>query len=434
MDKLILPKKPGVYLFRDKTGAVIYVGKAINLNSRVRQYFQDGNLHSRGWKLPSLVPLISKIDYIICASERDALITEDRLIKKYWPFFNSMGKDDKNYSYLKITNEDFPRVVFTRKVVKDGATYIGPYPHLSNVKSMLRFLWKSGYAPVRPCKWNFSRTKPLAELKIKSCVYYHTKQCPAPCAGRISYEDYNKILERIIMFTEGKYGHLKEEITRMMNTASKNLNYEDAANYRNFLYGIEHMEERVVVGEYKEEDINKSIETSAKLDRLARVLGMSTPPVHIEAFDNSHLSGRDAVGCMVCFVDGKKHTKHYRRFKIQSALPDGGADDYLMMNEIVYRRLRQIKKNPSDKPDLMLIDGGKGQLAAAEAAAARAEVKINFISLAEREEEIFVPGRSESIRLERSDPALKLLMEIRDEVHRFAITYHKLLRSKSLLK
>lgn len=435
MDKLILPKKPGVYIFRSNLGTVLYVGKAININARVRQYFQDGNLHSRGWKLPSLVPLISKIDYIICASERDALITEDRLIKKYQPFFNSMGKDDKAASYLKITAEDYPRIVFTRRIMRDGATYIGPYPYSGGIKSMLRFLWKSGYAPLRPCKWNFSRAKPLDQHKINTCIYYHTRQCPAPCAGRISFEDYKAIVRRVVLFTEGNYDELRRIITRLMKQSADNLRYEDAANFRNFLSGIDHMEERVVVGEYKDEKIMREIQATEKIDALARALGLDKPPLHIEAFDNSHLSGRDAVGCMVCFVNGKKHTRHYRRFKIKSANPAAGGDDYLMMEEIVCRRLKALaKEDKGEWPDLMLIDGGKGQLAAAEAAAARAGVKMKFIALAERDEEIYLPGRADSIKLDKASPALQYLMQIRDEVHRFALAYHTHLRSKSMYK
>ena len=173
----ILPNKPGVYIMRDRVGTIIYVGKAKNLSDRVKQYFQESNLYSRGWKLPSLLPLIAKIDYVTCASERDALVLEEKLIKQYQPFFNSMGKDGKSYPYLKLTmGEDYPRLHITRRVVKGKDLYYGPYPKSSIVKSLMRFLWKSKYAPLRPCKWSFSREKELAAQKINTCIYSHTGQ------------------------------------------------------------------------------------------------------------------------------------------------------------------------------------------------------------------------------------------------------------------
>lgn len=434
MDKLLLPRKPGVYIMRSKTGEVLYIGKAKNIAVRVQQYFRESSIDSRGWLLPNLLPLISKIDYIVAASERDALVLESKLIKKYQPFFNSAGKDDKSYPYIKITNEDFPRAVLVRKKLKDGADYIGPYPNSGEVKSLLRFLWKTKYAPTRPCKHSFSLARPLARHKINICVYYHTGQCPAPCAGKISKQDYAEIVGRVKMFALGSFEDLKKDITHKMKDSSKNMEYESAAVYRNFLNGLEHMQERIVVGQYKEEKIAAAIKNSEKATRLAEVLALPKPPLHIEAFDNSHLFGKHAVGCMVCFINGKKHTAHYRRFRIQTPQALTGGDDFAMMEEIIYRRLRALKKTPQDKPDLMLVDGGKGQLQAALGASARAGVKMTFAALAEREEEIFIPGQKDSIRLKLGDPALNLLVEIRNEVHRFALAYHTLLRSKNLLK
>ncbi|WP_428897306.1 excinuclease ABC subunit C [Parelusimicrobium proximum] len=430
---ILLPHKPGVYIMRSRSGEVLYVGKAKDIKNRVSQYFLESNLYSRGWKLPSLLPLISKIDYIIAASERDALVLESRLIKKYQPFFNSDGKDDKSYPYIKITSEDFPRAFTTRKITRDGSTYIGPYPQSTVIKTLIRFLWRSKYAPLRPCKWKFDREHPLAQRKINSCIYYHTGQCPAPCAGKISYEDYRKIVNRFELFTQGDYKELIKKFTAAMNDEAAAMHYEEAAKYRDFIAGLEHMLERIVVAEYKDDKLQTEIENADKTKELAKVLGMKKLPLHIEAFDNSHLQGRNAVGCMVCFINGKKHPRHYRRFKIKSENPLTGGDDFMMMREIVYRRLKALKKEPKEMPDLMLIDGGKGQLSMAQEAARQAGVKMQFISLAEREEEIIVPGMADSIKLERNNPALRLLIEIRDEVHRFAVTYHRLLRDKELL-
>ena len=430
----ILPNKPGVYIMRAQDGAIIYVGKAKNLSDRVKQYFQESNLYSRGWKLPSLLPLIAKIDYVTTASERDALVLEEKLIKEYQPFFNSLGKDGKSYPYLKITmSEDYPRLQLTRRVVRGKDLYFGPYPKSSIVKGLMRFLWKSKYAPLRPCKWSFSREKPLDPRKINTCIYYHTGQCPAPCTGKISYEDYRAIAERLADFLDGHVGNITERITDLMHRHSEKLEYEQAAVYRNFLHALDHMRERVIVGRFKDDKITTAMQNTDKLKRLAQVIGMRRLPAHIEAFDNSHLFGREAVGCMVCYINGEKNHEHYRRFKIRSKLPEKGGSDFAMMEESVYRRLRQLKRDPSQMPDLILLDGGKSQISAAMNAFDRAGLYIPFISLAETHEGIYLPGAAESIKLPVGDPALNLLMEIRDEVHRFAITYHRTLRNKAEL-
>ena len=428
----LLPKKPGVYIMRSREGTVIYVGKAKNLSDRVKQYFQDSNLYSRGWKLPSLLPLIWKIDYVTTASERDALVLEEKLIKKYQPFFNSLGKDDKRYPFLKLSmSEDFPRLSVVRKRTPGKDLYFGPYPKSSMVRSLMRFLWKSKYAPLRPCKWNFSRQKPLEERKINSCLYFHTGLCPAPCAGKMSYEDYRQIAQRMALFLEGDFKEISQKITAQMKQCSDAMQYEKAAVYRNFLHALDHMRERVIVSQYQDEKITQAIANSDKLKRLAHIVGLTRLPAHIEAFDNSHLFGREAVGCMVCYINGEKNHEHYRRFKIRSPLPTTGGSDFTMMQESVYRRLRQIKRDPTQKPDLFLLDGGKAQITAALNACEKAGLYIPMISLAETHEGIYVPGEENSIKLPLGDPALSLLMEIRDEVHRFAVTCHRKLRDKA---
>lgn len=431
----ILPKQPGVYIMRDRSGTIIYIGKAKNLSDRVKQYFQESNLYSRGWKLPSLLPLIAKIDYVTCASERDALVLEEKLIKQYQPFFNSMGKDGKSYPYLKLTmGEDYPRLFITRRVVKGKDLYFGPYPKSYIVKSLMRFLWKSKYAPLRPCKWSFSRQRPLAPLKINTCIYYHTGQCPAPCAGKISYEDYRQNAQRMADFLDGNFELVAGQITSLMQSCSANMEYEQAAVYRNFLHALSHMKERVLVGKFDEEKITTAMQNTDKLKRLAEVIGLKKLPAHIEAFDNSHLFGREAVGCMVCYINGEKNHEHYRRFKIRSKLPEKGGSDFTMMQESVTRRLRQIKRDPAQAPDLILLDGGKSQITAALNAFEQVGMFIPFIALAETHEGIYLPGAAESIKLPIGDPALNLLMEIRDEVHRFAITYHRKLRDKGVFE
>ena len=431
----LLPQKPGVYIMRDKAGIVLYIGKAVNIRARVAQYFQEGRGDGR-WQIPALVPLIHKIDFVVAASERDALIVEDKLIKQYQPFFNSMLKDAKTYPYIRLSvQEDYPRLTMTRRVQKDGACCYGPYPHQFAIKNMLQMLWKNKYLPLRPCKWAFSRAKPLSQKRINGCIYYHLKQCPAPCAGRISYKDYRAIANRAKMFFDGDYKKFAADTAAAMNAASKAMDYESAAKHRDFLAALEHMKERVVIGEYKGAKLQNKIAAADKLKALSGLLGSQKIIRHIEAFDNSHLYGKHPVGAMVCFMDGDKYKAHYRRFKIKTALPQKGADDFAMMKEIVTRRLAQTANLPKEnRPDLFLIDGGKPQLTAALQAVQASGQDIKVIALAERGEEIFVPGAKKSIKLDKSHPALRLLMEIRDEAHRFAVNYNRLLRGKSLLK
>jgi len=434
MDISSLPQVPGVYLMRAADSKIIYVGKAKNLAKRVAQYFQTSRAGSQsGWKIPNLVALIRRIDYIPCESERDALVLERQLIHKHQPFFNSMWKDDKSYPYVKITLEDFPRMLMTRRKMSDGARYFGPYPEAFALRQLLHHLWRTRALPLRPCKWTFSETKPLPEKTINSCVYYNTHQCPAPCAGDISPQDYRAIARRAEKFFAGGFAALKKEMEKLMRRASDKMEYEDAAAYRNFIRTMEHMAQRVAVSRYKDDELSTALAKAAAAARLRQVLGLAKDPLHIESFDTSNLFGRHAVGSMVCFVNGKSNKRHYRRFKIKSALPLTGGDDFLMIKEIVGRRLRALARE-EHRPDLFLIDGGQGQLAAAMQAASEQKMHIPMASLAKREEEIFVPGRRESIRLEKSDAALRLLMEIRDETHRFGIKYHRFLRDRELLE
>ena len=295
----------------------------------------------------------------------------------------------------------------------------------------MRFFFIFCYAKLRPCKWKFSRTKKLPDLKINTCIYYHTGQCPAPCAGKISYEDYRKNAQRMADFLDGNFKDLAQTLSALMKKSSDALEYEQAATYRNFLHALDHMKERVLIGRFKDDYITTAMENTDKLKRLAQVIGLKKLPAHIEAFDNSHLFGREAVGCMVCYINGEKNHEHYRRFKIKTPMPKKGGSDFAMMEESVYRRLRQLKRDPSQMPDLILLDGGKSQIHAALNAYERADMFIPFIALAETHEGIYLPGASESIKLPIGDPALNLLMEIRDEVHRFAITYHRKLRDKA---
>jgi excinuclease ABC subunit C len=429
VDRRHLPHKTGVYVMRDAGGAILYIGKALDLAKRVSQYF---NPNKEDAKIQALVPLIRRIDYVLCDSEREALLLERRLIHEHQPFFNSMWKDGKTYPYLKVSlGEDFPRVFTTRKKSRDGGAYFGPFPKVGPIKSLLRYLWSKKVFPLRPCRWEFSEAKPLDPRKIKACLYYHTKECPAPCAGRVSKGDYRRIAERAVLFFKGRYKDLADEFEREMKAASAAQEYERAAELRDGRIAVSLMSERVRVRAVEAEDLGGKVEATRGVTALQKALGLPAPPAHIECFDISHFQGRQTVASMTCFIGGRPNRDHYRKFKIRDT---AGIDDFKSMHEAVYRRYRRLVAEKERLPDLVLIDGGKGQLGAAHAALADLKLKIPLASLAKRIEEVFVPGRAEAILLAPADPALRLLQQLRDEAHRFGVAYHRLLRDKKLFE
>lgn len=452
VDISFLPHSPGVYLMRDSSGKIIYIGKAKNLSKRVSGYFKNGEKSERPWKIPNLVALIRRIDYLPCVSERDALVMEQKLIQRHQPFFNQLWKDDKSYPYLKLTlKDDFPRLFLTRKKAGDGSPpsrnigkrqsfadaegslYFGPYPKVTQVTSILRYLRRTGFLRLRECRWDFSVRQ---KIPYRSCLYYHTGQCPAPCAGKISKRDYRALVKRIVLFLNGRFEKLRKDFARGMEISSRRMNYEKAAVYRDYLKALDHISQRIQIHKLEPCDVEKTIKRlnsfRRSLARLKNVLALKRTPVHIEAFDISNISGKNPVGSMVCFMSGEKFHGHYRRFKIKTAPPAGGGDDFAMIKEIVSRRLAALKNQ--SLPDLLLIDGGKGQLSSAEAAATELGIKLPIAALAKKNEEIFCRWMSRPVKLQPDDPALQLLQRIRDEAHRFAILYHRQLRTKQLLE
>lgn len=432
MDLSHLPDGPGVYLMRDAAAAVLYIGKAKDLRKRVGQYFQKNPSDTRG-KIPNLVALIRSIDYIASASEREALLTERQLIYNLQPFFNEMWKDAKTYPYLELTREDFPRLLFTRRKTRDGGQYFGPYPKVETLKKLAGYLWRIKFIRLRRCSWDFSVERPLDERKIKACLYFHTGQCPAPCAGRISKADYGALVTRVADFFKGDFKKLEAAFRLKMARAAKKLAYEEAGQYRDFLAAFEHMQERVRISRLPDDFMETSVRRTGAVTELKKALGLSKPPVHIEAFDTSSLFGRQAVGSSVCFINGEKNTAHYRKYRINFKNTPEGGNDFAMMEEIVGRRLAQLKKKNETPPDLLLIDGGPGQLAAAMKALRAAGMKIPVIGLAKRIEEVFMPARALPLLLDRAHPGLRLLQALRDEAHRFGVTYHRLLRGRAEL-
>jgi excinuclease ABC subunit C len=421
-----IPKLPSVYIMRDGIGNIIYIGKAKSLKDRLSSYF-NANTNS---KAAAIIAAMRKIDYILCTSEREALIVERELIKKIKPYFNSMWKDDKSYPYIKFSvGEDFPSLTFTRKKIDDGSLYFGPYPQLSYIKKLVRWIVK--FFKIRPCKLNFTQFELPEEKNVKSCIYYHTDMCYAPCMGNITPKDYKNKIKDAELFLNGKFKKLEDEWQMRMFNLSDNMRYEEAKEIRDRLYAIENMAERVMISEISQDEINESVQRADSINELKSVLGLKNSPAVIEGFDNSNLQGTNAVASMVRFHNGIADKKNYRRFKIKTV---EGADDFATMHEVVFRRYSSLIRKNEKFPDLILIDGGKGQLGAAVSALEELQVNIPIVSLAKKNEEIFLPTKDKALVLRKHSEALKLLQSVRDESHRFALNYHRKLREKSLYK
>lgn len=529
----VLPEKPGVYLMHDASGKVIYVGKAVVLKNRVRSYFR--NLASHTPKVKAMVAKIAEIETIVTSSEVEALILECNLIKKYRPRYNISLKDDKTYPYLKVTmQEDFPRLYVTRRQLRDGARYYGPYADAGAMHATVKLL--RSMFPLRTCR-KMNPDRP--------CLNYHIKRCLAPCAGYISKADYHKMIKSVCMVLDGRTTELERDLKQQMQEAADNYAFEEAARLRDQLQAVARLNEaqkavtnnggdmdifglgqdmtglcvqlffvrkgkligrdnffmpdggdtpqevmtafvkqyyneatfipkEVVLPYLPEEDEKQLIETwladkaqrrvelllpqrgvkkdllklanenAVKLlnerlrkgslslkndmqaaEELQQALGLEHPLERMDCFDISHTQGSETVASMVVFRNGTSSKKDYRRYKIVSA--EGKPDDFKSMQEVVYRRYRDYE----DLPSLVVIDGGKGQLSSAlEVIRGLGLDDLPVVGLAKREEEIFKPQQSESIMLDRDGAALHLIQRIRDEAHRFAITYHRKLRGK----
>jgi excinuclease ABC subunit C len=425
-----LPHKPGVYLMRDAAGNILYIGKALDLRKRVAHYFRPAGLDH---KIQALMAGVRHVDYIAAESERESLLIEQRLIRRHRPLFNTMWRDDKSYPYVKITAaEDFPRIFLTRKRPRDGSLYFGPYPNVGSVRRLLSWIWKRLLFPLRPCDIPFTEKKLPPFEKVKSCLYLHTGECPAPCAGKISKEDYRKIVDRAVLFLEGKHDVLRSEWEQKREKAARALDFERAARWRDNVAALDRVHERVTFRALRPEDVQSRIRLTQALRELQSALNLPRPPLRIEAFDISHVQGAETVASMVSFDRGRPAKSGYRRFRIRTVK---GVDDFASMEEVVFRRYRRAAAEGLDPPDLVLIDGGPGQLSAALKAFEKLKGRRPpLAALAKREEEVFLPGRAEPVRLPPDSPALHILQHVRDESHRFAVKYHRLRRGKSLLE
>lgn len=414
-----LSESPGVYLYFNSSREVIYVGKAINLKNRVRSYFQK--FESLGAKTQALVSNIVYIDTIQVESEIEALLLEAELIKLYKPRYNIELKDDKSPIYIKITtNEEIPRISTVRRESLPEVTYFGPYPSAATAKQVLRMIRK--IFPYRSCQ----------QLPNKPCLYFHLKLCDAPCVQQISTKDYRQVIKHITLFLQGKKKQLVKELEKELTQASEELRFEEAAKIKKQLDAIQY-----VTQSFKKPDVyieNPNLLEDQRHNVLLELREYLEPhlptiavPSRIECYDISNFQGTNAVGAMTVATDGAINKREYRKFKIKTKTTP---DDYEMHKEVLRRRLGHQEW---DLPDLIVVDGGKGQLSGALEVIAESGLAIPAIGIAKKMEELVIKTETgfQSLQLPRNSKALQLIQQLRDEAHRFGITYHRLLRSKS---
>lgn len=414
-----LPSCPGVYFHKDAKGEVIYVGKAANLRNRVRHYFQKSR--ARDPKTDALVNEITDTDWLELETELDALFVEAEMVRRYMPRFNILLRDDKSFTYVRIDiKSDHPTVTYTRRPLDDKAEYFGPYVSKLGITKALKHLRK-----VFP----YSTHTPTNTPK-RACLQAQLGLCPGLECGLTSLKDYRRNLRQLMTYIRGSRKKLITDLEKSMAIAARTQQYEQAAHYRNQLNGLKALEKQIIFGDRELHDISKD----NGLTRLAEILKLGPSPRRIEGFDISHMSGTDNVASMVVFNSGVPDKSQYRKFKMR--LP--GNNDFGHMSEAISRRLSEKNIKQWGQPDLLLIDGGKGQVSAAYEAMSKCGHAIAMIGLAKRYEEIILPETDPKdpskiinfkvIVLSHSDDALKLLMRIRDESHRFAVSYHSVLK------
>lgn len=539
-DKIkLFPHSPGVYRYYDSEGNVIYVGKAKDLHKRVAQYFVSPDRLTR--KTAVMVSKIADAEYTVVDSESDALLLENNLIKQFKPRYNILLKDSKTYPWICVSADDFPKVFLTRKMVKDGSRYFGPYSSVIHARNLVEF-FHSIY-PLRTCKLKIT-SEAILHRKFRPCLNYHINRCKGCCVGGISRKEYNENIEEIVSLLKGGGRDIIQHYKSLMQEAAMNMEFEQAQVYKEKMQSLEqHYSKSVImnstvgdvdvfslvidgseafgnflrikggavvqslnlgfrlmieedqesilgmfIGEIRTKfgDLSKEVivpfmpdmdiegvefrvpvrgdklsllELSARnakemrfnalkqqehtdpdayrnmvMESLQKQIGMKELPVHIECFDNSNIQGTNPVSACVVFRNAVPSKKDYRHFKVKTVV---GANDYATMKEVVNRRYsRVLEENPEDLPQLIVIDGGKGQLAFAYEALAELGLaeRLTVIALAERMEEVYRIGDPYPMFIDRNSPALKVLQQIRDEAHRFGITFHRKLRSKTQIE
>jgi excinuclease ABC subunit C len=412
-----LPTAPGVYIFEDREGSVIYVGKANNLRERVRSYFRDNSLFP---KTSALVSQIEKVKFIKVLSEIESLLLEANLIQNHKPKYNVRFMDGKAYPFIKITvKEKYPAVIYSRHITDKKSLYFGPYPNIGTVRQILKTVRR-----IFPYKSSKSHPK-------KACLYYHLGLCP--CPEVFGDGSYKKNIRHIANFLRGNTKKVVKDLEKEKEEFVKKEEFEKAGLVQKKINAIYEITNPINRPYYYEINPNLSSDIREKeVQDLKEVLAKQnielSIPRRIECFDISNIGGKFATGSMVVFINGEKYTTGYRRFRVRVKTPK--ANDYLMMEEVLRRRLTHKEW---DFPDLLIVDGGKGQVSTASKVLKDSGVNIPVIGLAKRLETIITPEFNQ-INLQRRSPALQLIMRVRDEAHRFAVTYHRKLRSNYLLE
>lgn len=420
------PTTPGVYLMKDSEARVIYVGKAVNLRNRAGSYFTAAAETDR--RTADLIPEIADIDYIEAESEVDALLLESRLIKDIQPRFNSLLKDDKTFPYLQITTrEDFPRVEFTRQPRTSGVKLYGPFTSAGQLRGTISVLQR--IFRFRTCSLDIEENDQRWRW-FRPCLLASINQCTAPCNMRISREEYREDIRRLRVFLDGGRKGLLKELEQAMQDASRELRFEKAARIRDEIKALENLNLRGDLESHAQPEVFY-IDPRKGMSGLRRTLKLDENPRRIEGLDIAHLQGSDTVASLVQFIDGLPFKPGYRRYRIRTV---EGVDDFASMREVISRRFGGNAAEENPFPDLLLIDGGKGQLnAVLETFKLIGVTPPTTVSLAKREEEVFLPGQPDPLRLSRHSFGLRLLQYVRDEAHRFAQHYHHILRNKSSL-
>jgi excinuclease ABC subunit C len=420
------PAGPGVYLFQDQAGRVLYVGKAKNLRARVGSYFLAAAAADQ--RTSQLVRDAYDVDFVESESDVDALLMEARLVKDIQPKYNRDLRDDKSFPYLQITtHEDYPRVEVTRQPRHSGAKLYGPFAHAGSLRGAVQAMQK--VFKFRTCSLDIEADDQRWRW-FRPCLLASINQCTAPCNLRISKEDYRNDIKRLRMFLEGDRQKLLDEMRKEMNEASAALRFEQAARLRDEIHMLASLRERGELDKHQQPEVF-FVDPKKGLAGLQKILKLETRPRNIEGIDIAHLGGNETVASLVQFIDGLPFKPGYRRFRIRDV---EGIDDYASIREVVARRFRKLRDDGDVFPDILLVDGGLGQLRKALEAFRALDIQPPLVlSLAKREELVYVMNRARPLRLSRRSYALRLLQYVRDEAHRFAQHYHHILRRKRTL-
>ena len=423
------PTGPGLYFMKDKAGTVLYIGKAAKLRSRVQSYFQPGSdlLSSRGRRIVEMVNKTETVDYLETKNEVDAILQEARLIKDVHPPYNTELTDDKTFPYLEITSrENFPGVYITRKPRKSSKLF-GPFTVAKDLRAAVVVLQK--IFKFRTCSLNISLSDKKRKF-FRPCLLYSIKQCSGPCADRINKADYKRIIADLVRFLNSKRSTILRQLSKQMASAAEALDYETAAMLRDRIRLIERLDRRGNLSENVQPELF-AVEPGEALEKLQKIIKSPNSIRVIEGFDIAHIAGAETVGSLVKFIDGKPFRSGYRRFKIKTVR---GIDDYACLAEVIRRRYRDAAAGSELWPDLILIDGGLGQLnTVAQTFKQMLVSPPPLVSIAKKEELVYIFGQNSPLRLPANSPARKLLQYVRDEAHRFAQHYHHILRRKKNL-